>query len=84
MKDDMLFKKLIEDAGIKTHWLRIDFEGKIKRWAYWRDPRTPSSAWMLATHDGCIRTLAKTWAESVPMINLIGENYAGIFLQEVS
>lgn len=48
--------------------------GQVFRWSFWRDRRKPS-AWMLKDHGGYVRTLAPTWIDSVPMINLIADNH---------
>ena len=44
------------------------------RWHFWRDARKPS-AWMLETHDGCVREMESNWQNSLPGMLLIVENY---------
>lgn len=48
--------------------------GERFKWAFWRDPRKPAH-WMLRDHEGYVRTLEPTWADSVPRIRLIADNY---------
>jgi hypothetical protein len=52
-------------------------EGASFVWKYWRleASRGFSAVWMLESHDGAVRTLENTWADSVPIIKLIASNY---------
>lgn len=62
-----------------------DAEGNKYSWRFWRETgmtwvctgRKPRrlDAWMLEDHEGCVRTLESTWADSVPCIRMILENY---------
>ena len=49
-------------------------DGKTYRWQFWRDARPPAY-WMLKDHEGHIRTLERTWIDSVPHIHAILESY---------
>ena len=50
-----------------------DAEGVEYKWAFWRDAR--AGLWFLEDHEGCERVLEGTWAESLPRIKTILENY---------
>jgi len=48
--------------------------GGVVRFTFWRD----SGRWWLMDSDGYERALSKTWAESVPQVNLVLRNYGAI------
>jgi len=55
----------------KTRFTARDKAGKKYTWAFWRE----NGWWYLSDCDGYVRTLEKTWLESVPLIRLVLSNY---------
>ena len=49
-------------------------DGTKFTWRFWYDSRTPA-AWMLQDHEGYVRTLERTWRDSVPRIQATVANY---------
>lgn len=57
-----------------TRFTVTDSEGTTRQWAFYRDGRTPQM-WMLRDHTGYLRTLEKTWNDSVVRIQAIAANH---------
>lgn len=59
-------------------------DGRKFVWHMYREPKVhvvhakhsyTGPMWMLATHDGCIRGLERTWHDSVADVHMIAANY---------
>ena len=55
----------------KKNFTAKDADGKRYTWKYWRR----AGWWMLEDPHGYVRTLEKTWRDSLPHFHLILENH---------